>query len=90
MHPLRRTTRRNTQWTPISAAYRLSSAAFVLGLYLPWGLQTPDMARHVGEAVHLWVIIFFAPLVIAAACHRYVVGFVSLFKTTFQVMTRPR
>jgi hypothetical protein len=36
--------------------------AFVTGLYLPTALDSPDLARHFGEALHSWTIVFFAPL----------------------------
>jgi hypothetical protein len=36
--------------------------AFVLGLYLPSAFGTADLARHFGEALHSWTIVFFAPV----------------------------
>jgi len=43
-------------------AYCRLTLAFVIGLYLPTALDAPDLARHFGEAVHSWTIVFFAPL----------------------------
>lgn len=36
--------------------------AFVIGLYLPWAMDAPDLWRHFGEALHSWTIVFFAPI----------------------------
>lgn len=48
--------------TGFGRAYCRLTLAFVLGLYLPTALEAPDLARHFGEALHNWTIIFFAPL----------------------------
>ena len=57
-------------WTALQASrlrnsgrnYCRLTLAFVIGLYLPTALGAPDLARHFGEALHSWTIIFFAPL----------------------------
>lgn len=43
-------------------AYCRLTLAFVIGLYLPTALDAPDLARHFGEALHSWTIVFFAPI----------------------------
>ena len=57
-------------WTPSQAsrlrtfgrAYCRLTLAFVIGLYLPTALDAPDLARHLGEALHSWTVVFFAPV----------------------------
>jgi hypothetical protein len=61
MHPLR--TRPNAVlWPSPGQLYGRLTLAFTLGLYLPWTAAAPDLARHFGEAVHSWAIVFLAPL----------------------------
>lgn len=45
-------------------AYCRLTLAFVIGLYLPTAFAAPDLARHFGEALHSWTIVFFAPLAV--------------------------
>lgn len=48
--------------TGLGRAYCRLTLAFVIGLYLPMALDAPDLARHLGEALHSWAVVFFAPL----------------------------
>ena len=48
--------------TGLKRVYCRLTLAFVIGLYLPTALEAPDLARHFGEALHNWTIVFFAPL----------------------------
>lgn len=48
--------------TGLGRAYCRLTLAFVIGLYLPMALEAPDLARHLGEALHSWTVVFFAPL----------------------------
>lgn len=50
--------KRRHRWS----GYCRLTLAFVIGVYLPWVAEAPDLARHLGEAVHSWVILFFAPI----------------------------
>ncbi len=60
MHPLR--TIPDTEPWPPGTLYCRLTLAFTLGLYLPWAATAPDLARHFGEALHSWAILFLAPL----------------------------
>ena len=61
MHPLR-VRQEAARWPGLGQLYCRLTLAFTLGLYLPWTAAAPDLARHLGEAVHSWAIIFLAPL----------------------------
>ena len=56
-----RTSRRHTR-ASVAGVYCRLTLAFVVGLYLPWAANAPDLWRHFGEAVHSWAILFFAPV----------------------------
>ena len=61
MHPLR-ARRPTNHWPAAGTLYWRLTLGFTLGLYLPWAATAPDLARHFGEAVHSWAIVFLAPL----------------------------
>lgn len=61
MHPLR-ARQEVVRWPGYGRLYCHVTLGFTLGLYLPWATAAPDLARHFGEAVHSWAIVFLAPL----------------------------
>jgi hypothetical protein len=61
MHPLRATHAAGRCPAPGTLYWRLT-LGFTVGLYLPWAATAPDLARHFGEALHSWAIVFLAPL----------------------------
>lgn len=61
MHPLR-ATHTTSRWPALGTLYWRLTLAFTLGLYLPWAATAPDLARHFGEALHSWAVVFLAPI----------------------------
>jgi hypothetical protein len=64
MHPMR-ARQKCGHWPAPAELYARLTLAFTLGLYLPWTATAPDLARHFGEAVHTWAILFLAPLAVS-------------------------
>lgn len=60
MHPLRAMPSGGRRPRTVSLYCRLT-LGFTLGLYLPWAAAAPDLARHFGEALHSWAVVFLAP-----------------------------
>ena len=63
MHPLRMLPA-SARWPTPGQLYCRLTLGFTLGLYFPWAAASPDLARHFGEAVHSWAIVFLAPVAV--------------------------